>query len=50
MIRKVLKALHEIGESTGFEMYLRGVQADRRTGAPTRDEANRDFRSIHWLR
>ena len=49
-MRKLIRTLIHIGDSTGFEQYLRGVQRGRGAGTPTRDEARRDFQAMHWRR
>jgi len=47
MFQKLLETVRELTGGQGFDAYLRNIQKAKTTGLPTRDEALKDFQSIH---
>ena len=43
MIAKILEGVSRIGGESGFEAYLRTIQAENQETAPSFDEARQDF-------
>ena len=47
MFQKLLETVRELTGAQGFEAYLRNVQKNRTQGAPTREEALKDFQAMN---
>jgi len=45
MIARILKSIHlDIGSgASGFDRYFQNIQSHSRTGAPSREEARKDY-------
>ena len=54
MLREVIRAIREIGGSTGFEAYLTNLQQQYGASGPSKAEARKDYQAIirsrsHWV-
>ena len=52
MIARILKNIHlDIGGgASGFERYFRNLQSQTGPGAPSRDDARRDYKALKRIR
>ena len=45
MVHRFVSTIRHLGEASLFETYLRSVQLTQKPGAPTFDEARKDYTS-----
>ena len=52
MIARIFKNIHlEIGGGvSGFERYFRNIQSQAGAGAPSREDARREYLALHRIR
>ncbi len=48
MLHRFFDAIREMAASTEFETYYMGIQRRGLSGAPTADEARRDYQASVW--
>ncbi len=46
MFNKFINTIRHLNEPSGFGLYLNNIQRHGRSGAPTAEEAKRDYRAV----